>query len=75
VSALRLYDSLQITKIIMKDQSLKKNLTGDTEDSTLLKPVFYNQIGIDRLKELIGGDEMFRIEGLGKGVNYQRLSG
>jgi radical SAM superfamily enzyme YgiQ (UPF0313 family) len=72
---IRLYDSLQITKIIMKDQSLKKNLTGDTEDSTLLKPVFYNQIGIDRLKELIGGDEMFRIEGLGKGVNYQRLSG
>jgi radical SAM superfamily enzyme YgiQ (UPF0313 family) len=70
---IRLYKSLQITKIIMKDESLKKNLTGDIEDSTLLKPVFYNQTGIDRLRELIGGDEMFRIEGLEKGVNYQRL--
>jgi radical SAM superfamily enzyme YgiQ (UPF0313 family) len=72
---IRLYEPLQITKVIMKDQSLKKNLTGDTEDSTLLKPVFYNQIGIDRLKELIGGDKMFRIEGFEKRVNYQRLSG
>jgi hypothetical protein len=57
----------------MKDQSLRKNLTGDIEDSTLLKPVFYNQISVDRLRELIGGDVMFRVEGFEKGVNYQRL--
>jgi radical SAM superfamily enzyme YgiQ (UPF0313 family) len=70
---IRLYKSLQITKIIMKDESLKNNLVGHIEDSTLLKPVFYNQISIDRLRELIGSDEMFRIEGLEKGVNYERL--
>jgi radical SAM superfamily enzyme YgiQ (UPF0313 family) len=70
---IRLYKPLQITKIIMKDQSLRKNLTGDIEDSTLLKPVFYNQISVDRLRELIGGDVMFRVEGFEKGVNYQRL--
>jgi radical SAM superfamily enzyme YgiQ (UPF0313 family) len=70
---IRLYKSLQITKIIMKDPALKNNLMGDIEDTILLKPVFYNQIGICRLKELIGGDEMFRIEGLEKAVNYQRL--
>jgi radical SAM superfamily enzyme YgiQ (UPF0313 family) len=70
---IRLYRSLQITKIIFQDKFLRKNLTGQVEDDTLIKPVFYNHVGVERLRELIGGDDLFRIEGLEKEVNYQRL--
>jgi anaerobic magnesium-protoporphyrin IX monomethyl ester cyclase len=70
---IRLYRFLQITNIIMRDEALKKYLIGHVEDKTLLKPVFYNQVSVERLRELINGDDLFRIEGIEKGVNYQRL--
>jgi hypothetical protein len=69
---IRLYRQLQITKLVMGSEELKRDLTGATEDATLIRPVFYNRIGTERLKQLIGGDELFRIEGLEKRVNYQR---
>lgn len=69
---IRLYKSLQITDIILRDSKLWDNLIGDTAERTFLKPVFYNQIGTERLKEIIKGDSMFRIEGFEKGVNYSR---
>ncbi len=72
-TCIRLYRPLQITKIIMNDESLKKNLLGDTEDPAMIRPVFYNQISPERLAELIRGDDLFRIEGLEKGVNYLRV--
>ncbi len=70
---IRLYKSLRITNIIMRDEALKKNLTGAIEDDTMIRPVFYNQTSPERLKELIGGDALFRVEDIEKGVNYQRL--
>jgi hypothetical protein len=70
---IRLYKSLQITNIIMKDAALRSHLLGNTDDRTLIKPVFYNHIDTDKLGELIGGDPLFRIEGLEKGVNYGRI--
>jgi tRNA A37 methylthiotransferase MiaB len=70
---IRLYKSLQITNIIKSDPKLKGHLSGCTDDDTLLKPVFYNHIDTDTLKELIDGDPLFRIEGPEKGVNYTRL--
>jgi hypothetical protein len=38
-----------------------------------VKPVFYNHISTEKLKELINGDALFRIEGLERGVNYSRV--
>jgi hypothetical protein len=70
---IRLYRSLQITKIIMKDGLLRKDLTGEIDDDSLIRPVFYNRISAEKLEKLIRGEELFRIEGLEKGVNYQRL--
>jgi len=70
---IRLYESLQVTKIIKSDPKLKDHLSGCTDDDTLLKPVFYNHIDDDTLKELINGDPLFRIEGPEKGVNYTRI--
>lgn len=70
---IRLYKSLRITDIILKDTALKGRLLGNTYDMSFLKPVFYNHIDTDKLKYLINGDPLFRIEGLEKGVNYTRL--
>ena len=70
---IRLYKTLPITKIIENDPSLQKFLLGNTEDNTYIKPVFYNQVTTERLKEIIGDDPLFRIEGLEKGVNYLRV--
>jgi hypothetical protein len=70
---IRLYKSLQITNIINSDPKLKDHLSGCTDDDTLLRPVFYNHINTDSLKEMIDGDPLFRIEGPEKGVNYTRV--
>jgi hypothetical protein len=70
---IRLYKSLQITNIILNDVNLRGHLIGCTDDRTLLKPVFYNHISTEKLKQLIGGDSLFKIEGLEKGVNYSRV--
>jgi radical SAM superfamily enzyme YgiQ (UPF0313 family) len=71
---IRLYKSLQITDIILKDMKLRDNLSGCTDDHTLVKPVFYNHINTEKLKQLINGDGIFRIEGPEKGVNYTRVA-
>jgi tRNA A37 methylthiotransferase MiaB len=70
---IRLYQSLQVTNIIRSDPKLGDHLSGCTDDDTLLKPVFYNHIHTDALKEMIDGDPLFRIEGPEKGVNYTRI--
>ncbi len=71
-SYIRLYRKLQITDIIFRDESLKKNLIGYRKGGDLLRPVFYNHLSVERLEELIAGEPIFRIEGLEKGVNYSR---
>jgi len=70
---IRLYKSLQVTGIVLRDSALMTNVIGDKEDKTFVKPVFYNQISTERLRELIGADAMFRIEGFDKTVNYVRF--
>jgi len=70
---LRLYSSLPITRIILKDPSLKRFLIGSKgNDHSLLAPVFYNHIPVERLRELINKDPLFRIAGAEKVVNYQK---
>ena len=70
---IRLYKSLRLTGIIMKDRNLRGNLMGNTKDRTFIKPVFYNHVNTEKLQQLIDGDDLFRIEGLEKGVNYSRV--
>ena len=70
---IRLYKALKITDIILKDPTLKNGLLGSTDDPSFIRPVFYNQIDTGRLKRLIDGDPLFRIEGIEKGVNYTRV--
>jgi radical SAM superfamily enzyme YgiQ (UPF0313 family) len=70
---IRLYKPLRVTEIIRNDPKLRKNLLGDVNDSSFLRPVFYNQIAQERLKELIRNEPMFLMDGLDKKVNYCRL--
>jgi hypothetical protein len=70
---IRLYKTLQITDIILRDSDLSVHLLGDMEDKSFLKPIFYNHIDTDKLKQLIDGDPLFRVEGVEKGVNYGRI--
>jgi len=49
-------------------------LVGAVEDNpSLLKPVFYSSVDPDWLKEKIGGDKLFVMEGESRTVNYQRI--
>jgi hypothetical protein len=73
-SYIRLYKTLQITDIILRDGSLRTRLLGEVRDRSLLKPIFYNHIDTDKLKQLIDGDPLFRVEGIEKGVNYGRIA-
>jgi hypothetical protein len=59
-------------QVIQRDEQLKANLLGNSDDASMIRPVFYNQIDSERLKVLIAGDGLFRIEGTEKGVNYTR---
>ncbi len=70
---IRLYKSLKLTQLIMKDKNLQQNLLGNTDDTTFISPVFYSHVNPERLRELIRGERLFRIEGLEKGVNYSRI--
>ena len=69
---IRLYRKLPITNIIRKDEKLRGDIIGLADDGRMVRPVFYNHIGPERLRELIAGDGIFRIEGIEKGVNYSR---
>lgn len=70
---IRLYKNLAVTRMIENDMSLTKNLSG-AEHGSYLSPVFYNRIKIERLKELIGDEKLFRIAGEEKIVNYQKAT-
>lgn len=70
---IRLYKKLPITNIIMKDPTLESYLIRAKEnEGSLLAPTFYNHIPSEKLRELIGGDPLFRIAGAEKVVNYQK---
>jgi hypothetical protein len=69
---IRLYRKLRVTRVIESDPSLRKFVRGSESGRGYLAPVFYSHLHRGRLKELIGGDGLFRIAGEDKGVNYQR---
>jgi radical SAM superfamily enzyme YgiQ (UPF0313 family) len=71
-ATLRLYRSLPLTGLIQRDPSLGRYLFGATKDPSCLTPVFYRHVEPGRLKELLGGDALFRIAGEEKAVNYQK---
>jgi len=75
-ATLRLAPSLPVTKTIMASKEHREHLAGKISDNPeLILPVFYNHITVEMLKEIIGDDPRFRIEGFERTSNYERLKG
>ncbi len=73
-TVIRLYRNIGVTGIIEGDTTLHQHLIQPHgPDPSLLAPTFYSHVPPDRLKELIGGDPLFRIAGAEKEVNYQKV--
>lgn len=70
---IRLYKALKVTETVIKDSTLHPHLLGATDDRSMIKPVFYNHVNAKRLEELIRGDNIFKIAGREKGVNYSNV--
>jgi len=70
---IRLYKALRITEIVGSDSTLRHHLINRHNDPAFIQPVFYNQIPTEKLKELLQGDPLFRIEGIKQSVNYNRI--
>jgi radical SAM superfamily enzyme YgiQ (UPF0313 family) len=70
---IRLYQELPLTRVIAQDPSLHElRFAPSGEKGSLVPPVFYNHVPVERLRELIQGDPRFRIAGQEKVVNYQK---
>ncbi|MHA1436980.1 MAG: B12-binding domain-containing radical SAM protein [Promethearchaeota archaeon] len=70
----RIYNHTSLAELIKKDTSLQKKLNNSySENENFLKPIFFNQISLKTIEELILGDEdLFKISGITPGVNYQQ---
>ncbi len=71
---IRLYRNLPITRIIKADPSLFCFLMGSVTDENMIRPLFFNRIDNNKLRELIAEDKFFKIEGTEIGVNYSRFN-
>ncbi|MHC1591262.1 MAG: B12-binding domain-containing radical SAM protein, partial [Candidatus Helarchaeales archaeon] len=71
----RLYGNTEITRLIKERKDLQDGLSRPLkENENFLEPIFYNGLSIEYVQQLIGDDDIFRIEGLEAGVNYQRIN-
>ncbi len=61
-----------MSRIIEDNPSLWKFVSRGESSRRYLAPAFYSHLYLERLKELIGGDDIFRIAGDGNDMNYQR---
>jgi len=75
-STIRLYPGCRISHIILGSENNTKHLLGEIkENPDFIRPAFFRRITVDSLREIIGDDPRFRIEGFERTSNYQRLGG
>ena len=73
-STIRLYPELAVARMINGSADYRKHLLGTVTDNPhFIRPVFYNHISVDMLREIIGDDPLFKIEGFERTSNYERL--
>jgi len=71
---IRLYPGVEVTRTVMHSVKNRESLCGQLEDNPLfVRPVFYKSISMDCLREIIGGDPLFKLEGFERTSNYERL--
>jgi hypothetical protein len=73
-SYIRLCQTTNLTHTIGENPTLHQYLTRPLEPhDDFLTPIFFNQVNLPYIQGLIEGDSLFKIEGLQKSVNYQRV--
>lgn len=73
-SALRLYPQLPVTGRILSDPASSAHIDDRAKGLPgCVRPVFFRQLTAEQLREIIGADPRFRIEGFERTTNYQRL--
>jgi len=74
MSTLRLYPHLPVTKRIAGSEKHRAVMSGEIEDNPdFIRPVFYEWLSVDKLREIIGDDPLFKIEGFERTSNYERI--
>ena len=72
-STLRLYPG-ELSRSIFESEEYRNYLSGAVNDNPdLIRPVFYSHITVDNLRDIIGDDPLFKIEGFERTSNYERL--
>ena len=73
-STFRLMKRMPVAERVMSSDEHRKYLLGAvTDNPDLVKPVFYQWLTVDMLRELTAGDPVFRIEGFERTSNYERI--
>ncbi|MCE5249518.1 radical SAM protein, partial [bacterium] len=71
----RLGPKLPVTKRILASPEYTQHLLGalPEENPDYVKPVFYNHITVEMLRDMVGDDPLFKIEGFEQTSNYERI--
>ena len=73
-STIRLNPGLTVTRTVIDSPEYRKHMMGAVDNNPhFILPVFYNHLSVDMLREIIGDDPLFRIEGFERSSNYERL--
>jgi len=72
-AAFRLYPQLAVTRAVLDSEKQREYLLEPIDDPSLVRPAFYAHIGIETLREIVGYDPLFTIEGFQRTSNYERL--
>lgn len=68
---IRLYKYTALGRSLREKPPADGMVEGDDPD--FIRPVFYNGLSLEVCRELIGNDPLFRVEGLERRSNYERL--
>ena len=68
----RIYPETRLKKILQAGRE-RELVPKERVGSSAIEPVFYNHLSLDRMRELICGDPIFKIEGFERTTNYERL--
>ncbi len=68
---IRIYKYTALGRSVRREPPRVGNITGNDPD--FIRPVYYHWLTVEDLREMIGDDPLFRIEGLERRSNYERL--
>ncbi|WP_287154470.1 cobalamin-dependent protein [Candidatus Solincola tengchongensis] len=72
---IRVYKYTGMGKEVRRRPPRSGTFLGSGGDPDFLRPLYYNWLSMEKLCELIGEDPLFRVEGLERRSNYERLRG